>query len=123
MNEVGLVKKNTYIIGYVGTIVLLIALNNNFWYTIGKIGHWMDNGVSLLFIYLLISIWITRSQYKNGYFERKNAFKTALWFGIPAIALLIMTIISGFDILSFGFYFMGALFLLAINYVIAGLLK
>lgn len=114
-------KKYYYQFGFYGSVVLLIALNNNFWYTIGKIGHWMDNGVSILFIYLLISILITRSQYKDGYFERKNAFKTSLWFGIPAITLLIMTIISGFDILSFSFYFMGALFLLAINYLIVGL--
>ncbi len=116
-------KKYVYLFGFYGSIGLLIALNNNFWYTIGKIGHWMDNGVSILFIYLLISVWITKSQYKDGYFERKNAFKTSLWFGVAAITLLIMTIISGFDFLSFSFYFMGALFLLAINYLIAGLIK
>lgn len=53
-------KKYYYLFGFFGSVVLLIALNNNFWYTIGRLGHWMDNGVSILFIYLLISIWITR---------------------------------------------------------------
>jgi hypothetical protein len=116
-------KKYFYLIGFYGSVVLLIALNNNFWFTIGKIGHWMDNGVSILFIYLLISVWITRTQYKDAYFERKNAFKTALWFGLPATLLLVMSFISGFDSLSFSFYFTLGLFILAINYLIAGLLK
>jgi hypothetical protein len=116
-------KKNFYLAGYMGTIVLLFALNNHFWFTIGKVGHWMDNGISILFIYLFISVWITRSQYKDGYFERKNAINTALWFGIPAIVLFFMTIMSGFDIISFGFYFMGGLWILSMNYWIVGLLK
>lgn len=121
--EVILVKKYIYFFGYIFTIVLLFVLNNLFWFTIGKQGQWIDNGISILFIFLFISVGITRSQYKDGYFERQNAFKTALWFGVPAILLLVMAAMSGFEVIDFGYVFMASLFVLSINYWIAGLLK
>ncbi|MDG0889545.1 hypothetical protein [Paracholeplasma manati] len=116
-------KKYIYLFGYIFTIVLLFALNNLFWFTIGKQGQWIDNGISILFIFLFISVGITRSQYKDGYFERKNAFKTALWFGVPAILFLVMAAMNGFEVIDFGYVFMGSLFVLSLNYWIAGFLK
>jgi hypothetical protein len=116
-------NKIYYLFGYYVNILLLIALNNYFWFTIGKYGTWIDNGVSLLFIFLIISLFITRTQYKNQYIEKSTSLKLALWFGVPTLLLLIMSIISDFETIRFEHYFTVGMLVLMLNYVIATVTK
>lgn len=116
-------KKNLYVFGFCFTIFLSITLNNYFWYTIGRSGTWIDNGVTILFAFLFISIYITYSHYKHQYYERSTALKLALWFGTPTILLIIMSLVSEFEGLRFEHYFTMGMFLLTLNYALAAVAK
>jgi len=123
LDVVFIMKKRLFQYGYYGTVLLLIALNNNFWYTIGKYGNWVDNGVSLLFIFMIISCLITRNAHLSAYYERKSAYGISLLFGVPFVLLFSMWWMSAYDMQSFGIYFTVSLGILAMNYLVAGLLK
>jgi hypothetical protein len=116
-------RKYYFLVGYCVNILLLISLNNYFWFTIGKSGRWIDNGVSLLFLFLIISLFITRSQYKNQYFEKSTSLKLALWFGVPTILLLIMSFMSDLDTIRFEHYFTAGMLVLMLNYLFATFAK
>jgi len=116
-------RKYYFLVGYYVNIFLLISLNNYFWFTIGKSGRWIDNGVSLLFLFLIISLFITRSQYKNQYFEKSTSLKLALWFSVPTILLLIMSFMSDLDTIRFEHYFTAGMLVLMLNYLFATVTK
>lgn len=110
-------------IGYIGSILMLVTLNNYFWFTIGRLGEWIDNGISLLFLYLIVMTYFTRSYDEQGYFERSYSLKLALGFAIPSSLLVVMSFMTGFDEIRFEHYFTVGLLLLTFNYVLATMIK